>query len=81
MEEFPEELPGAGTTIGPIELHGTSYTFHGLEDGVWVIDGLVGIRTEIRTEDDGTLSLLRTDGKTSNAGTGDNWEELSAQYF
>ena len=81
MDEFPEELPETGTTLGPIYYHGTDYTFQGVSDGHWLIEGPVGIRTEISREDDGSLSLVRTDGKTSQSGAGDDWSELAAMYF
>ncbi len=81
MDEFPEELPAPGTTIGPIELHGTSYRFTGVDANLWLIDGPVGIQTEIRLLDDGSYTMLRTDGKTTNTGTGDSWDEIVAQYF
>lgn len=81
MSDFPEELPQPGETVGPISLHGTEYTFRGIDEGHWIIDGPVGIQTEIRRTDEGTLTMTRTDGKTSQTGEGDNWEELSAQYF
>jgi hypothetical protein len=81
MAEFPTELPEPGTTIGPISLHGTEYTFRGIEDGLWIIDGPTGIQTEIRRVEDGTLTMTRTDGRTQQTGEGDNWEELSAQFF
>ncbi len=81
MDEFPEDLPGVGTAIGPIHYHGTDYTFRGESEGHWIIDGPVGIQTDIRREDDGSFSLVRTDGKTSQSGTGDDWSELAAMYF
>jgi hypothetical protein len=81
MSTFPDELPEPNQTIGPISHHGTAYTFRGIADGHWIIDGPQGIQTEIRKNSDGTLSMIRTDGRTSNEGIGDNWEELAAQYF
>jgi len=81
MADFPTELPEPGQTIGPISLHGTEYTFYGVSDSQWHIEGPVGIRTEIRRVDDGTLLMTRTDGLTEQTGEGDNWEELSAQFF
>ena len=81
MDEFPEELPQAGATVGPIYYHGTNYTFQGVADGHWLITGPVGIQTEIRREDDSSLSLIRTDGKTSQSGSADDWTELAAMYF
>ena len=78
---FPAELPSAGETVGPISLHGTEYTFRGLEPGLWVIDGPVGITTEIRQGEDGFLTMTRTDGKTEQTGEGENWDELVAQFF
>jgi hypothetical protein len=81
MAEFPTELPEPGQTIGPITLHGTDYTFRGIDDSLWIIDGPVGIQSEIRRVDDGTLTMTRTDGRTQQTGEGDNWEELSAQFF
>ena len=80
-DTFFEELPAVGVTLGPLNLHGTDYTVRGVEDGFWVIDGPAGIQTEIRTTDDGTLSMMRTDGKTHQHGEGDSWEEIVAQYF
>jgi hypothetical protein len=81
MDDFPDELPKPGETLGPISEHGTDYLFRGITEDHWIIDGPVGIQTEIRRLDDGTFTMLRTDGKTSNEGTGDSWEELAAQYF
>lgn len=81
MDDFPEELPAPGTSLGPIQYHGTEYTFHGVAEGQWTIDGPVGIRTDIRAEDDGTLSMVRTDGKTTQSGSGDDWSELAAMFF
>jgi hypothetical protein len=43
MDGFPQELPKPGESIGPIGEHGTSYTFHGIDDAFWVIDGPVGV--------------------------------------
>ncbi len=81
MDDFPEELPQPGETMGPILQHGTEYLFHGVTEHYWVIDGPAGVKTDIRRLDDGTFTMLRTDGKTSYEGFGDSWEELSAQYF
>jgi hypothetical protein len=81
MDQFPEEPPEPGTTVGPIDLHGSHYLIRGIEQGLWLIDGPVGIQTEVRELDDGTFTMLRTDGKTNNEGTGDTWEEIVAQYF
>jgi hypothetical protein len=81
MDDFPETLPSVGETLGPINQHGTDYVFRGIAGDHWIIDGPVGIQTEIRQLDDGTFTMLRTDGKTSNEGTGDSWAEISAQYF
>ncbi|HEX3678952.1 MAG TPA: hypothetical protein VHU90_04455 [Galbitalea sp.] len=81
MAGFPNELPNPGDSIGPIGEHGTSYMFHGIDENFWVIDGPVGVRSEIHRLDDGTFAILRTDGKTVNEGTGDTWEEIAVQYF
>ena len=81
MSSFPEELPAPGQVIGPINHHGTDYTFRGITDGHWIIDGPQGIKTEVRRTPDGTMTMVRTDGHTSNDGYGDNWEELAEQYF
>ncbi len=81
MSGFPEELPQPGETVGPISLHGTDFTFRGIKDGYWIIDGPVGITTEIRRVGDVPLTMVRSDGKTHQDGEGDNWEELAAQFF
>jgi len=81
MVDFPAELPEPGQTIGPVNYHGTAYTFRGVDQTLWLIDGPTGIQTEIRRIDDGTLTMMRTDGRTRQTGEGDNWEELASQYF
>jgi hypothetical protein len=81
MAGFPEELPAPGTSLGPIGEHGTNYTFHGIDENYWLIDGPSGIRTEIRRLADGTFTMSRTDGTTVNEGVGDSWEEIAVQYF
>lgn len=81
MDEFPEELPAPGVTIGPFSRNGTEYTFVGVTDDSWTISGPPGITTEVRRIEDGTFEMTRTDGKTSNDGYGDSWEEIAAGYF
>ena len=81
MAGFPEKLPEPGATIGPIGEHGTDYTFRGIDENYWVIDGPVGVKSEVRRLEDGTFTISRTDGKTVNEGTGDDWEEIAVQYF
>jgi hypothetical protein len=81
MADFLEELPAPGVTVGPISLHGTEFTFRGIDENLWLIDGPVGIVTEIRRVEDGTLTMMRTDGKTQQTGEGDNWDELASQFF
>ena len=81
MEDFPTELPEPGVTIGPFARHGTDYTFHGVSDTEWTITGPAGITTQVRKAEDGTFEMTRTDGKTSNEGFGDSWEEIAAGYF
>ncbi len=81
MDEFPTELPATGTTFGPINYHGTEYLFRGIADGVWLIDGPSGIQSEIRQNEDGGFSFMRTDGKTQHDGEGDSWSEIVAEFF
>lgn len=81
MSGLPEELPAPGESVGPVNVHGTDFTFRGIDDDHWIVDGPVGITTEISRIEDGTLTMVRSDGKTQQTGEGDNWDELAAQFF
>jgi hypothetical protein len=35
----------------------------------------------VRRIEDGTFTIMRTDGTTINEGVGDDWEEIAVQYF
>lgn len=57
------------------------YTIRCVESGLWLVDGLSGIQSEVRDVGSGRYQVLHTNGTTAMNMTFDSWEEALATSF
>lgn len=57
------------------------YSIRGAGEGLWLVDGLPGVQSEVRDVGSGRYQVLHTNGAASMNMTFDSWSEAMIESF
>lgn len=79
---YPTQPIGVGESA---QISGGSqnviYTIRGVSAGLWLVDGLPGIQSEIRDVGSGRYQVLHTNGNAGANMTFDSWKQALSESF